>query len=87
MEIQEEKPSKLKSSEAQRRASKAYYERNKAAIIAKNHERNLNNYATSETFREKHKENAKKGNEKYKQKIKEMKEFIAKITELKIPNL
>jgi hypothetical protein len=87
MEIKEENLSKLKSSEAQRRASKAYYERNKAAIIAKNHERNLNYYATSEIFREKHKENAKKGNQKYKEKIKEMKEFIAKITELKIPNL
>jgi hypothetical protein len=87
MEIQEEKTSKLKTSEAQRRASKAYYERNKATIIAKGLERSKNYYATNETYREKRKEIAKKGNQKYKEKIKEMTEFIAKITELKIPNL
>jgi hypothetical protein len=87
MEIQEEKTSKLKTSEAQRRASKAYYERNKATIIAKGLERSKNYYATNETYREKRMEIAKKGNQKYKEKIKEMTEFIAKITELKIPNL
>ena len=78
---------KLKSSEAQLRASKAYYERNKSAIIAKALERNNNYYATNETFREKRKETAKKNNKKYKERIKEMTEFIAKINELKIPNL
>jgi hypothetical protein len=87
MEIQEEKTSKLKTSEAQRRASKAYYERNKATVIAKGVERSKNNYATNETYREKRKEIAKINNKKYKEKIKEMTEFIAKITELKIPNL
>jgi hypothetical protein len=87
MEIKEQEISKLKSSEAQLRASKAYYERNKENIIAKTLVRNKKYYATSETFREKRKEEAKKSNQKYKEKVKEMTEFIAKINELKIPNL
>jgi len=78
---------KSKCSEAQLRASKAYYERNKATVIAKTQERNNKYYATNESFREKCIENAKKYNKKYREKIKEMTEFISKLNEMKIPNL
>ena len=87
MENKEEQIVELKSSGPQLRASKAYYERNKETIKAKALIRNNNYYATNETFREKCKENAKKNNKKYKEKIKELTDFVAKITELKIPNL
>ena len=87
MDNKEEQIVELKSSGSQLRASKAYYERNKETIKAKALIRNNKYYATNETFREKCKENAKKNNKKYKEKIKELTEFVAKITELKIPNL
>lgn len=85
--MESEVVTKSKCSQAQLRASKAYYERNKATVIAKTLERNKKYYATNETFRGKCIENAKKYNKIYKEKIKEMSEFITKLNEMKIPNL
>ncbi len=87
MDPQEQPIIKARCSEAQLRASKAYYDRNKAAIMAKALERNNHYYATNETFRGKCKEASKNNVQKQKEKIKQMKEFIAKITEIQIPNL